>query len=166
MVQGVMSFEGYQVDSINYEKSNSNQNGNYTKLSPEFFIVKAEKENNDEHFNIIMGVKIDDSDKDNILPFTAEVVVRGFYTFNTEDAVEHNIDDIDDIHIFKLVNGSAILYPYLRSVLTDITSKSMHNPIILPTINFNKFITNRNLEDMLLDSSHYQDINEKHTYQD
>lgn len=154
MVQGVISFEGYQVDNINYEKNNSNQKGDYTSFPPEFFIVKADKENNNQ-FNIIMGVKIDDSDAENILPFTAEVVVRGFYSFNTDDAKEY---DIDNIHLFQLVNGSAILYPYLRSILTDITSKSMHNPIILPTINFSKFIHGRELEDMLLESQYYQDI--------
>jgi preprotein translocase subunit SecB len=155
MVQGVISFEGFQIDSMSYEKNSGNQNGDYTKLSPDFFIVKADNETNDEKFNIIIGVKVEGDDEENNLPFTAEVIIRGFYTLNVNEAAEHNIDDI---HIFKLLNGSAILYPYLRSVFTDITSKSSHNPIILPTINFTKFIKSQSLEDMLLDSSHYQEL--------
>ncbi|WP_165786781.1 protein-export chaperone SecB [Heyndrickxia camelliae] len=156
MVQGIMSFEGFQIDNMSYEKSSGNMNHDYTKLSPEFFIKLAEKENDSSKFNIIMGVRIIDEDGDNSLPFNAEVVVRGFYTLKVEDAEQH---EIDDISTFKLVNGCAILFPYVRSALTDITSKSRHNPLILPTINFTRFIENRELDSMILDSSYYEDFN-------
>jgi preprotein translocase subunit SecB len=156
MVQGVIAFEGFQVDNIVYNKLSSDQSENYSQVSPEFFIVKTENENDDQEFNIIMGVKIDDSEEEeSSLPFTAEVIIRGFYTVNLEDASDNSIEDL---HTFKLINGSAILYPYLRSVLTDISSKSSHNPIILPTINFTKFIESRDLDDLLVDSSNFQQL--------
>lgn len=156
MVQGVITFEGYQIDSINYEKDNQNENEDYSAVSPNFFIVKTENEEADGKFNIIMGVKIENNEEGVVLPFNAEVVIRGFFIFNKDEASEYNIEDL---HIFKLINCSAILYPYLRSVLTDVTSKSRHAPLILPTMNFRKFISSRKLEEMLLDSSYYLGVN-------
>jgi preprotein translocase subunit SecB len=38
------------------------------------------------------------------------------------------------INYYK-VNGVAILFPYLRSLISDMTSKGSETPIILPTIN-------------------------------
>ncbi|MFZ2464672.1 MAG: protein-export chaperone SecB, partial [Caldibacillus thermoamylovorans] len=64
---------------------------------------------------------------------------------------------IEDLQKFKLINGSAILFPYLRSVLTDLTSKSKHQPVILPTVNFSKYITSKKLADLLLDSDFYEE---------
>lgn len=155
MVQGVMSFEGFQIDTINYERNSNSQNDDYSNISPNFFIVKAENEEKNEEFNIIMGVKIDSNEEENPLPFSTEVIIRGFFIFNQDEASEY---EINDLHTFKLINGSAILYPYLRSVLTDVTSKSRHAPLILPTINFKKFISSEDINNMLLDSSYYQSI--------
>ena len=38
------------------------------------------------------------------------------------------------------VNGTAILFPYLRSIITTITSSMGIQPIILPTMNIVKMI--------------------------
>ncbi|MFA5480464.1 MAG: protein-export chaperone SecB [Candidatus Muiribacteriota bacterium] len=42
----------------------------------------------------------------------------------------------EDFKKFMTVNAPSILFPYLRSTLTSVTSQMGINPIILPTINF------------------------------
>jgi len=37
--------------------------------------------------------------------------------------------------VFFKVNGVAILFPYLRGLVSELTSKGSMNPIILPTMN-------------------------------
>lgn len=63
-------------------------------------------------------------------PFDLSVSIVGFFELNSEDYEEE-----DYINLLK-VNAVAILYPYLRSIVTDITSKAnAFNPLILPPMN-------------------------------
>lgn len=154
IVQGIISFNGFQVDRMQYERNiNNEHSNNYSEITPKFFIKLVEKKEDNSFFNIIFGVRID-GDKENPLPFKAEVIIRGFYAFKEDEAGEYGIEDLQK---FKLINGSAILFPYLRSVLTDLTSKSKHQPVILPTVNFSKYITSKKLADLLLDSDFYEE---------
>lgn len=41
-------------------------------------------------------------------------------------------------------NAVAILFPYVRSLISDLTSKGSDDPIILPPINVNSMLENDN----------------------
>ncbi|MEB8263395.1 protein-export chaperone SecB [Mammaliicoccus sciuri] len=63
-------------------------------------------------------------------PFDLSVSIVGFFELNSEEYEEE-----DYINLLK-VNAVAILYPYLRSIVTDVTSKAnAFNPLILPPMN-------------------------------
>ncbi|PCK11205.1 hypothetical protein CEY07_13930 [Bacillus safensis] len=156
-MQGIITFHGFKLDMMHYERSDQYDGQDNMELSPDFMLYRIENDMDSSFFNIVLGVRIGGEDSD--LPFNAEAVVRGYFSFNSEESLDYNIDDLQK---FTLVNGSSILFPYLRSILTDITSKSNHNPVILPTINFNKFIEERDLEEMLLSSEYYEDIEKAH----
>ncbi|MEJ9331087.1 protein-export chaperone SecB [Bacillus licheniformis] len=151
-MEGIITFNGFKLDKMNYERSQNNGQDDMN-LSPKFMIYRIQSEENSSDFNIVLGIKIGEEDSE--LPFEAEVIVRGFFTFTSDEITDY---EIEDIQRFTLINGSAILFPYLRSILTDITSKSNHNPVILPTINFTKFIQSKDLDEMLIDSEFYEDI--------
>lgn len=68
-------------------------------------------------------------------PFELELSVIGFFDFDFNSE-----RDKDDIKEFILKNGTAILFPYLRAAITNITAVANISPIILPTMNINKFI--------------------------
>lgn len=55
------------------------------------------------------------------------------------------------------MNSSAILFPYLIFTLTDITSKSNHGPVVLPTFNFHTIVEDLNFKDLTLDSKEYKE---------
>ncbi|MEJ3735431.1 protein-export chaperone SecB [Bacillus sp. XZ-5] len=155
-MKGIITFNGYKVDTLNYERTyNFDFSKDSAKLTPEFLIYKTESIDDPSYYNLIFGVRI--GQEEGNLPFKAEVILRGFFCFNSEDFNQEEYE-IDDYQIFTIINGSAILYPYLRSVLTDLTSKSNHNPVILPTINFNEFIRDKELNELLIDSEYYEDI--------
>lgn len=43
---------------------------------------------------------------------------------------------IPDIELFGKVNGAAIIFPYIREHITNLSIKAGLNPIILPPVNF------------------------------
>ena len=45
------------------------------------------------------------------------------------------------------VNGTAILFPYLRSIVSILSSLDNSNAIVLPTINTHSFVEVENQED-------------------
>lgn len=50
-----------------------------------------------------------------------------------------DIEDEEEINRFLAVNGTAIIYPYVRSVVSMISSLDANEAIILPTINTSSF---------------------------
>ncbi len=63
--------------------------------------------------------------------------------------------NIQDIIKRTVRNGSAILFPYLRSIVTDITSKGKHSPIVLPTLNFYKLIEDCEPSELIISNDEY-----------
>lgn len=62
-------------------------------------------------------------------PFFVSATVSGIFRL-----VDSEITKDEKFNYYK-VNALAILFPYLRSVISDITSKGSEVPLILPTIN-------------------------------
>lgn len=89
-------------------------------------------------------------DTDNC-PFRAEVVLRGFFEINANECKKEYLQNL------YIINSSAILFPYLRSSLTDMTSKSDHEPITLPIFNFHTILEDLNIEDLIIDSGEYKE---------
>jgi preprotein translocase subunit SecB len=75
---------------------------------------------------IIMSIAITDANKVLDLSVTIEGVFLG------EEITKENMNQ------FVAFNGPAILFPYLRAYLTSLTAQSGINPIVLPTVNFEK----------------------------
>ena len=65
-------------------------------------------------------------------PFYMKVVLRGFFT------IENNEDNIN----FE-PNAIAILYPYIRSIVSTYTANANIMPLTLPVINVNKLLKDK-----------------------
>lgn len=84
----------------------------------------------DNKMNIDLKVKIfEDYDK---YPFYMSVSIRGFFT------IENNDEKIN----FE-PNAIAILYPYIRSIVSTYTAEANIMPLILPVININKLLKDK-----------------------
>ena len=65
-------------------------------------------------------------------PFEMEVVLKGFFSIDSADS---NVD----ISFFK-TNAVAILFPYLRAIVSSYTANANIVPVILPAMNINEYI--------------------------
>lgn len=64
-------------------------------------------------------------------PFSLEIVMIGFFKY------EANLEK-EPLEKLLKVNATAILFPYLRSMVSNVTINSGFDPIILPVINVHK----------------------------
>ena len=96
-----------------------------------FFDHEIRKNDNDT--DVVLGVLI--NDENNALKLSVELV--GTFAFSNSENVNKNLYD-------NLINKNAIaiLFPYLRSQVTLITSQPNMTPIILPPININTLLKN------------------------
>lgn len=52
--------------------------------------------------------------------------------------------DIDKREIYAEVNAVAILFPYIRALVSNFTANANVAPLILPTVNVMKMLTDKN----------------------
>ncbi len=86
--------------------------------------------------------------------FYIKVVVVGLFSLELEQDANSN-DLIDDMY---KKNAVAILYPYIRSIVTDLSSKGSENPIILPPLNVAAMIDE---DDLTIEEKINEKIEEK-----
>lgn len=126
-------FNKYIVNKVIF-----NNNINYDieqKAKINFNINKNVKKDNDS-MEIELTTKIFEDAIANNYPFEMEIVITGYFT------IENNEDKID----FE-PNAIAILYPYIRAIVSTYTAAANVNSLLLPTINVNKLIESQNKKD-------------------
>lgn len=97
--------------------------------------LKAAVEINNNSAEVLMSVSVGTLE-DNNSPFMVGAELRGYFDYNLgEDESEHGFDS------FLRINGVAILYPYVRSLISNITNLSNEYPgYNLPTINVHRVL--------------------------
>ncbi|HDR7484752.1 TPA: protein-export chaperone SecB [Bacillus pacificus] len=149
-MEGVIRFHSFDVEKISYSKNKRYIQKNDFELEPQFLLKIVQQKENTNKFNIVLGVRVGINEEE--FPYKAQVGIRGYF-----ELIENIHTNGEELMRFLLTNGSAILFPYLRSILTDVTSKSDHNPIILPTLNFQRLIEKQDLQSLILTSDEYQE---------
>jgi preprotein translocase subunit SecB len=107
----------------------------------------------DEDFTISFGNGYSDDDlKSFIVKFDISVKSGHGYKFDLEYIAEFGTDDeISDDFIsshFPVVNAPAIAYPFMRSFVSTVTLNAGYEPVILPTINFQAMLKQRESEEI------------------
>lgn len=124
-MEPVLQFNGYRVEKIIYEKNVEVQEENdidvevATGLNPE-----------KDKGKVRITIKTFEKDRKRKL----ELSVVGAFTFS-------NIDNDKKREVLS-VNGTAILYPYVRAITSVVTSQDTDPAIILPTVNTLNFLDN------------------------
>lgn len=119
-IQPVIYFQAYEIEKFEYSKS-----GNENTKSDDNFQVGVNPGFDDEKKRAILTVNVKFRNKD----VDIDIVVNGY--FDLKDGKTDNFEK------YLVINGSAILFPYLRSMISMLTSLDNENAIILPTINTN-----------------------------
>ncbi|MTI62242.1 MAG: hypothetical protein FH762_20040 [Firmicutes bacterium] len=124
-------FNRYNLENIIFEY-NPKFGSNEVDIDIKTEIESACKRDVNEGYTKIKMSLWDESDGDNY-PFKLEITIIGF--FSGDDSMERN-----KFEKMCQYNGAAILFPFLRSAITDITKASNVSPLVLPLINIKKFI--------------------------
>lgn len=124
----VLNFNGYRINYSNYSR-----NENFSSQNPNLQLnqnLNVEMSHDESSAEIRLIVSIGSLDKGN-QPFKIITSLSGFFTYESdEDENETGIEET------LKVNGTAILYPYLRNIISTLTNMSGEFPgYNMPTIN-------------------------------
>ncbi|WP_413491438.1 hypothetical protein [Brochothrix thermosphacta] len=125
----------YEINKIIYKKIGEFEEGQEDKSDKEDIktVVEsgvAESDESKGRISIEMGI-IDKEGERSI-----DAKVTGYFTINKDVIEEQGLDLKDTLSI----NGAAILFPYIRSVISMVTSLDSDNAILLPTVNVMEFL--------------------------
>ena len=120
-----LKFCGYTVDELNFKFNNIDKDDGVINLKP---IIEKELVKSGEHeYEAMLSFVLKSTKKDPI-PFDLKVKIIGHF----ELLVEESDEDAETILNQKTF---AILFPYLRSTITSLTSIGNVQPLIIPIVN-------------------------------
>ncbi len=124
-INSIMQFVGFEIKKVDYELLSS-----VLESDVEFY-RKVEPNIKEKKCNIIIGIRLVDSERNDSKTLKLNVEIAGFFQFEDDsDFIEENIKNL------IIPNGTAILFPYLRTLISNITSfDTLGEGIIIPTIN-------------------------------
>ncbi len=111
-----ISFINYIVDTM-YYKTNPNfdaKNKKEISINEEVF-ADINISNEEDVAIITLQAKLEETEK---VPFSFDVSIVGYFEFKPEESGEIEFKD------FLKTNAIAILFPYLRSIVSELTGKS------------------------------------------
>lgn len=132
MEQPVIEFQGYKIKKYNYEKTSIKDNINATEVESdgnEPFGISVEPSLTKDLKNGLITVRVE-YNGDGI---SISITVEGFFKINDNK-------DSEAIINYLVVNGTAIIFPYIRSMISMLSSLDSENAILLPTLNTNNLI--------------------------
>lgn len=136
-----IDFKDYIIEKSIYQINPKfvSPNEEHLLVIKEEFQAEVGIENNNGYVTI--NVKLGDlADYENIehIPFYLETTIRGIFKYDISDD-----DSTDNLKVLLGSNAIAILYPYLRSHISLVTSSVNQFPAyILPVVNFVDMIKN------------------------
>lgn len=140
--KSALSFEHFLVEHIHFKLNSDFEGDNFdsTPLSCRFTI--NHHFNEDDPNNILVSVQTqlyNEEFSQTSIPFYLDLKVNGFFKYHQSE----NEKPCDADKIVK-ANTVAILFPYVRSIITSITSQANVPPVILPPVNTFKMMEETN----------------------
>lgn len=130
-----ISFEDYYVNDVSYKRNNSFDGDRTVELKTDFYCIINII--NDVDAEVILSSKIGDSKINSPFEITSNIV--GCFTYNQEESKGTTFER------FLSENAIAILFPYLRNLISDVSLKSNEFPsLVLPVINVVKLLEDKN----------------------
>lgn len=124
-----LRFINYIVNDVKFKSNKIQDDKKVLKLT--FDIVNSTKVNKErDKMEIILKLNVFKGQEES--PFNMEVEISGFFELEGED----------DITRYE-ANAIAIMYPYLRAIVSTYTASANVSPVILPAINVNAMLKNR-----------------------
>lgn len=125
-------FNNYITSKIAYERNPNFSKKNRLTIYPSYIceIIENELEANVKLTAVVLA------EKDQNQPFCMEVEIVGFFEYVPEESEDISFKD------YLMTNAIAILFPYLRTIIADITTRSNEFPTLtLPVANISKLLS-------------------------
>lgn len=119
-----MAFENFRLVSLFFAINNNFKQDKAIKMNPEIAIA-----NEYDKKKKILDIRVKVSMGDGNMPFSFDVIGEGRFVFKTKP------DEQTLIRVEK-INGPAIIYPYVRETIADMTRRAGFPPLHLPPVNF------------------------------
>lgn len=120
--KSMLIFEKYIVNRVEFTRNENHESDQKTKI--QFSITKNVKKTENK-MEVELETKIFENAQDNNYPFEMNVKITGFFTVRNETKFDFE------------PNAVAILYPYIRAIVSTYTANANVNALILPPINVN-----------------------------
>lgn len=128
-----INFENYLVEEIDF-KINRDYMPTGENINVDLNINHNIDIDMDENrATLLLEAEINENFKEKKLPFYLKVDLVSFFVFDV-DVHEDEVTNLLE------VNGVSIAFPYLRSLITNITSNSGLPPLVIPTLNVAEYI--------------------------
>lgn len=129
-----LKFIDYVVNNIEF-RNNYNYDAKKTKL--DFDINSAVDFTDDSHFSLGLQVELFRDAQENNFPFNFKVEVIGQFEIEASSQEERMR--------YAEQNAVAILFPYVRALISTFTAASNVQPVILPPINVVGYLKEKNM---------------------
>lgn len=121
-----LKFNNYIINNINFRRNIKFQQKEEMPINVS---IKSNIKENDTRMEVNLEVRIFEQAEEKNYPFEMLIDITGFF------AITNNNEKID----YK-PNAVAILYPYVRAIVSTYTANANVPPLILPPINVNKLL--------------------------
>ena len=124
-MEAILKFTGYKIVNLVYSRD----------------IDLSEKDENELEVGVGTAIS-DDGEQGQVKISVTALDVENKRTVKAEVLGSFDFIDVEDKERTLAVNGTAILYPYVRAIISTITTQDSLNAIILPTVNTLNFLKN------------------------
>lgn len=125
-MEPTISLEKYEIEEITYSRIVDESDFQSENLQVS---VKSGLTEDKKYGKVTLEAKFFDKEKNK----KVSARISGYYTINVEEDSENYI----------AINGTAILYPYLRSAISMISTLDSQDAVLIPTINVLSILENQ-----------------------
>lgn len=119
--QPVIYFRAYEIKDFKYRKNDVEESDSKDQNTP--FSISVNPNYDDQKDRAVIKVHVLFKNND----ISLDITVNGY--FELMDGKKDNFEK------YLVINGTAMVFPYIRSMVSMLTSLDNENAIVLPTIN-------------------------------
>lgn len=118
------SYENFRVTDIKFSINENYKTSESAEINPEIG-MEANYDSKTKYLRLKMGIRQNNPKG----PFTFEIIGEGLFKFDKKP-------DTESLGKISSINCPAIMFPYLRETIADVTGRSGFAPLHLAPVNF------------------------------
>lgn len=144
-MSAILQFKDYHVVETHYKFKpflNDEDSGIFKTTPRILYKLNVNPENIGEAV-LFLGIELGDASL-KTSEFYVKAIISGLFEIPQKP---EGVSDEEVIDFYR-INATTILFPYLRSIISDISSKGSESPIILPVMNIVEMIGDNKFEEV------------------